>query len=66
MPPPHNGICLAEKILLLMKDWDLDKKVMCLTLDNASSNDLCVGMLKSQFKLYAMVSSFMLDVVPIS
>ena len=51
MPPPHNGVSLAEKILLLMKDWDLDKKVMCLTLDNASSNDLCVDMLKSQLKL---------------
>jgi len=42
MPPPHNGVSLAEKILLLLKDWRLDKKVMSLTLDNASSNDLCV------------------------
>ena len=51
MPPPHNGVSLAEKILLLLKDWELDKKVMCLTLDNASSNDLCVNMLKNQLKL---------------
>jgi len=42
MPPSHNGVSLAEKLLLLLKDWELDKKVMCLTVDNASSNDLCV------------------------
>jgi len=51
MPPPHNEVSLAEKILLLLKDWGLDKKVMCLTLDNASSNDLCVDMLKNQLKV---------------
>ena len=26
MPPPHNGVSLAEKILLLMKDWVLIRK----------------------------------------
>jgi len=50
-PPPHNGVSLAEKLLLLLKDWELDKKVMSLTVDNASSNDLCVDMMKIQLKL---------------
>ena len=51
MPPPHNGVALAEKLLLLLKDWGVDKKVMSLTVDNASSNDLCVDMMKVQLKL---------------
>jgi len=51
MPPSHNVVSLAEKLLLLLKDWGLDKKVMCLTVDNASSNDLCVDMMKVQLKL---------------
>jgi len=55
LPPPHNGVSIAEKILLLWKDWGIDKKVMCLTVDNASSNDVCVDMLKSQLRLCVMV-----------
>jgi len=51
MPPPHNGVSLVEKLLLLLKDWGLNKKVMCLTVDNASSNDLCVDMMKVHLKL---------------
>ena len=51
MPPPHNSVSLGEKLLLLLKDWGLDKKVMCLIVDNVSSNDLCVDMKKVQLKL---------------
>ena len=51
MRPPHNGVALAEKLLLLLKDWGLDKKVMCLIVDNASSNELCADMMKVQLKL---------------
>ena len=51
LPPPHNGVSIAERILLLWKDWGIDKKVMCLTVDNASANDVCVDMLKSQLRL---------------
>jgi len=51
LPPPHNGVSIAEKILLLLKDWGIDKKVMCLTVDNASSNDVYVDMLKCQLRV---------------
>ena len=50
LPPPHNGVSIAEKILLLLKDWGIDKKGMCSTIDNASSNDVCIDMLKSQLR----------------
>ena len=51
LPPPYNGVAIAEKIRVLLKDWSIDKKVMCLTVDNGSSNDICVEMLKRQFRL---------------
>jgi len=50
MPPPYNGVSLAEKMLLLLKDWGFDKTVMCLTVDNASLNNLCVDIMKVQLK----------------
>ena len=58
MPPPHTGAVLAEKILMLFKNWGGDRKVMCLTLDNATSNDTCVDMLKCQLKLLCDGSYF--------
>ena len=44
------GAFLAKKFLLLLKDWSLDMKVMHLIMDNASSHDLCVGIMKVQLK----------------
>jgi len=66
MPPPHNGVSLAENILLLLKDWKLDKKVMYVTLDNAFSNNLCVDMLKSQLKLLCDGEYFRVKLCPYS
>lgn len=51
MPPPHTGVALAEKISGLVKTWGIEKKLFSLTLDNASSNDRCVDVLKNQFRL---------------
>ncbi|XP_061373411.1 zinc finger BED domain-containing protein RICESLEEPER 2-like [Gastrolobium bilobum] len=48
MPPPHNGISLAEKIHMFLKDWGLETKVFSITLDNASANDVCVQFLRDQ------------------
>jgi hypothetical protein len=43
MPPPHNGASLAEKIYSLLEEWEIDKNVFSITLDNTSTNDLCVS-----------------------
>nr|KAJ0213884.1 hypothetical protein LSAT_V11C400220640 [Lactuca sativa] len=48
MPPPHNGICLTETISSILSDWGIDKKLFTITLDNASSNDTFVNLLKGQ------------------
>ena len=36
--------------MVFVKDYYIDKKVMCLAVDDASLNDACVDMLKSQLK----------------
>ncbi|KAL4554094.1 hypothetical protein LXL04_037284 [Taraxacum kok-saghyz] len=48
MPPPHNGVCLTEKISSLLSDWGIEKKLFTITLDNASSNDTFFNLLKGQ------------------
>ncbi|KAL4639587.1 hypothetical protein ACB092_03G229000 [Castanea dentata] len=40
MPPPHNGVSLFEKVYKLLSMWDIENKIFCVTLDNASSNDI--------------------------
>ena len=51
MPPPHSGIALAKKIYSLASNWGIEKKLFTITLDNASTNDSCVHILKNQLKL---------------
>nr|KAJ0219000.1 hypothetical protein LSAT_V11C300104890 [Lactuca sativa] len=50
-PPPHTGVAIAEKLSSLIKSWGIERKLFSITLDNASSNDVCVGLLKNQFRL---------------
>ncbi|GAU25339.1 hypothetical protein TSUD_376020 [Trifolium subterraneum] len=38
-PPPHTGANLAEKLLCLLKEWGIERKIFSVTLDNASNND---------------------------
>ena len=51
MPSLHTGLCLSEKLLSLWIEWSVEKNVFSITLDNASSNEGCVTMLKSQLKI---------------
>lgn len=39
---PHTGLNIAEAIYDRLVSWNLDKKVFCLVLDNATSNDAAV------------------------
>ncbi|XP_023765160.2 zinc finger BED domain-containing protein RICESLEEPER 2-like [Lactuca sativa] len=50
-PPPHTGVAIAEKLGELIKSWGIEKKLFSITLDNAASNDVCVELLKNQFRL---------------
>jgi hypothetical protein len=51
MPPPHNGISLCEKIYNLLQEWEIETKVFSITLDNASSNDVSVDLLKNELNI---------------
>jgi hypothetical protein len=51
MPPPYNDISLCEKTYNMLEEWGIETKVFSITLDNASSNDVCVGLLRNQLNI---------------
>ncbi|XP_061359775.1 zinc finger BED domain-containing protein RICESLEEPER 2-like [Gastrolobium bilobum] len=44
VPPPHTGFELSQQILDMLKDWEIEKKIFSITLDNASANDTMEGL----------------------
>ena len=48
MPPPHSGIALSAKVFSILEEWGIENKIFCVTLDNASSNDRFVDLLREQ------------------
>ena len=44
--PPCISVFLAKKLLGILKEWKVEKKVFSLTLDNALYNDVLVNTLK--------------------
>jgi len=51
MPPPHDDISLCEKTYNMLEKWGIETKIFTITLDNASSNDVCVGLLRNQLNM---------------
>ena len=51
MPPPHDGVSLADKIKSLLCEWGIDKRIFSITLDNASSNNSLVHNLKGHLNI---------------
>ncbi|KAL0011073.1 hypothetical protein SO802_006181 [Lithocarpus litseifolius] len=51
MLPPHNGVSLFEKMYNLLCEWEIENKVFSVTLDNASSNDVSVDILRTQLSI---------------
>ena len=51
MPPPHLGLELAKKVMELLMEWGIDKKLFSFTLDDASANDNMQLNLKDQLCL---------------
>ncbi|KAK8313662.1 hypothetical protein V6Z12_D01G122400 [Gossypium hirsutum] len=47
--PPYNGLNIADKLVLCLSQWGIDKKIFSITLDNASYNDVIVSCLKNHF-----------------
>ena len=50
LEPPHTGHVIADSISECLIDWGIDDNISTITLDNASSNDLAVRVLKENFE----------------
>jgi len=48
---PHTGEHIANRILDCLKEWGLEKKVLSMTLDNATNNNSMVKILKGQLQM---------------
>uniref|UniRef100_A0A803N1U4 BED-type domain-containing protein n=1 Tax=Chenopodium quinoa TaxID=63459 RepID=A0A803N1U4_CHEQI len=51
LPPPHTGVHKSDHVYDFLKDWGIQKKIMCITLDNASSNDVFADVIKNELDL---------------
>ncbi|KAM3324192.1 hypothetical protein P3S67_005343 [Capsicum chacoense] len=51
MIPPHSGVELVAMIYDCLKEWGIDKKVFCITLDNATNDDSLQTILKGHLGL---------------
>lgn len=51
IPPPHEGPLLAEKVIDLLEEWGIKKKLFTITLNDASTNNGLVDVVKKHFKL---------------
>ncbi|XWS75697.1 hypothetical protein CRYUN_Cryun01aG0113900 [Craigia yunnanensis] len=49
IPPPRRGVEIADCIFKCLKEWEIENKVFTISVDNASSNDLAIRILKDTF-----------------
>ncbi|KAM0841850.1 hypothetical protein ACQ4PT_058738 [Festuca glaucescens] len=47
--PPHSGVIIAQAVMECLAEWKIEDKVISLTLDNASSNDVAAKNLMAKF-----------------
>ncbi|CAL1396533.1 unnamed protein product [Linum trigynum] len=50
VPPPHSAIVLYHAIYELLREWQIEKKIFSITLDNTRCNDVMQGLLLDQLK----------------
>ncbi|KAL2942042.1 Zinc finger BED domain-containing protein RICESLEEPER 2 [Bienertia sinuspersici] len=51
LPPPHTSAHMSDHVYDLLKYWGIQKKIMCITLDNASSNYAFADVIKNELDL---------------
>ena len=49
LDPPHSGHVIADAVWECIIEWEIESKVISITLDNASNNDVAVKDLKAKF-----------------
>ncbi|KAJ9547178.1 hypothetical protein OSB04_019721 [Centaurea solstitialis] len=50
LPSPRTGANIADGILTCLREWEIEDKVFTVSVDNASANDSCIGILKDNFE----------------
>ncbi|KAG4939107.1 hypothetical protein JHK84_045304 [Glycine max] len=51
LEPPHTSEDLANKVFEVLTEWEIDRKIFSITLDNASANDCMQELLGEQLRL---------------
>ena len=51
MPPPHTKKVLSDVLLDFLLDWNMDRKLSTITVDNCSSNDDMIDILSEKLSL---------------
>ena len=51
MPPPHTKEVLSDVLMDFLLDWNMDRKVSTVTVDNCSSNDGMINILVEKLSL---------------
>ncbi|GJS67051.1 zinc finger BED domain-containing protein RICESLEEPER 2-like protein isoform X1 [Tanacetum coccineum] len=49
LPPPHRGTDIADNFYKCFKDWNIENKVLTISVDNASNNDKAIKNLTETF-----------------
>ncbi|XP_042952157.1 zinc finger BED domain-containing protein RICESLEEPER 2-like [Carya illinoinensis] len=56
VPPPHTGLLIDDTLEKCFQNWSIDNKISSITVDNASSNDVAIRILKDYFRLKKTLS----------
>ena len=51
VPPPHTKEILSDVLLDFLLDWNMDRKISTITIDNYSSNDGMIDILREKLSL---------------
>nr|GEY51144.1 zinc finger BED domain-containing protein RICESLEEPER 2-like [Tanacetum cinerariifolium]GEZ08117.1 zinc finger BED domain-containing protein RICESLEEPER 2-like [Tanacetum cinerariifolium] len=64
IPPPRRGIEIADSILKCLREWEIEEKIMTISVDNASANDAAMKILVAHYKdleTYFAMLNFVMD-----
>ncbi|XP_031248675.1 zinc finger BED domain-containing protein RICESLEEPER 2-like [Pistacia vera] len=51
LKPPRGGVQIADSVFNCLREWGIENKVFTISVDNASSNDLAIKVLKENFSI---------------
>ncbi|XP_031271639.1 zinc finger BED domain-containing protein RICESLEEPER 2-like [Pistacia vera] len=56
LPTPKGGVQIADAIYKCLAEWEIEDKVQMISVDNASSNDVAIRVLKQNFTITRQLS----------